>query len=77
MTIQEKIAAYAAKLEKKEQDKKTAAAAVIDAANAFITAYNACHVASVKRELTTVYGRLTAFVNGEKYAPTGKGVKTV
>ena len=76
MTIQEKIAVYAAKLEKQEQDKKAAAASVYEAANAFITAYDTCPVASVKRELATVYGRLTAFVKGEKYAPKGKGVKT-
>ncbi len=73
MTIDEKIAAYKAKVEKQEQDKKSFTAAVIDTAYAFITAYNACPVASVKRQLSPVYGRLTAFVKGEKYGPAGKG----
>ncbi len=75
MTIDEKIAAYKAKLEKQVQDQKLAAAPVYEAANAFITAYENCSVAGIKRETKTVYGRLKAFVNGVKYAPTGKGDK--
>lgn len=67
MTIEEKIAAYAAKLKAKEQEENARYSSLKAALKDVVREIDALPEGRAKTSLKPLYGRCIAFIDGEKY----------